>query len=107
MTSWDKKYLIKARTAAEGIFPWVSEISPTAINGYVSFFIPPDGSKEGWKESTEGDPPVTFDNCSRGDGMWFDKGELASILAQGAKLADVSEVAAFLREVFPTEAPAE
>jgi hypothetical protein len=25
------------------------------VNGYVSFFIPPDGSKEGWSESDECD----------------------------------------------------
>lgn len=40
---------------AKEIFPWVSEISPVAMNGYRSFFIPPDGSKEGWHDSDVGD----------------------------------------------------
>ncbi len=35
-------------------FPWVSTLSPNGLNGYQSFFIPPDGSKEGWSESLEG-----------------------------------------------------
>lgn len=40
---------------AESIFPDVSPISSETINGYRSFFIPPDGSKEGWEESNTGD----------------------------------------------------
>ena len=47
--------LKKAREVAAGIFPWVSPVSPKAISGYRSFFIPPDGSKEGWGESDAGD----------------------------------------------------
>ena len=42
-------------TRAKSIFQWVSEISPATTNGYRSFFIPPDGSKEGWDRSDEGD----------------------------------------------------
>ena len=34
---------------------WVSPISPKTTNGYRSFFIAPDGSKEGWDESNRGD----------------------------------------------------
>ena len=52
------------------------------------------------KESTEGHPPVTFDNCPQGDGMWFDKGELAAVLSHGAAVASNTEVAAFLQSVF-------
>lgn len=33
----------------------VSNIVPNFINGSSSFFIGPDGSKEGWKESNLGD----------------------------------------------------
>lgn len=33
----------------------VSEIVYSAINGYTSFFIAPDGSKEGWETSKNGD----------------------------------------------------
>lgn len=34
---------------------WVSPISPNAINGYRSFFVAPDGSKEGWDPSYDAD----------------------------------------------------
>lgn len=44
-----------AHCEATRIFPWVSPISPPAINRSRSFFIPPDGSKEGWTESDDGD----------------------------------------------------
>lgn len=40
---------------AKKIFPQVSEILPPLINFTESFFIPPDGSKEGWADSNEGD----------------------------------------------------
>lgn len=33
----------------------VSTLIPSLINGYLSFFIAPDGSKEGWKDSNAGD----------------------------------------------------
>lgn len=45
----------EAHAKATEIFPWVSPISPAHVNGEMSFFIPPDGSKEGWAESREGD----------------------------------------------------
>jgi len=45
----------EAHKKATEIFPWVSPISPLAMNGVRSFFIPPDGSKEGWNDSNEGD----------------------------------------------------
>lgn len=48
-------YLDKAHTEAIRIFPWVSPISPAAVNHSRAFFIPPDGSKEGWAESETGD----------------------------------------------------
>lgn len=44
-----------AHTEAVKLFPKVPEIAEAEINGYGSFFIPPDGSKEGWAESDEGD----------------------------------------------------
>lgn len=47
--------IVAAHDRAEAIFPWVSCVSPAAVNGSRSFFIPPDGSKEGWPESDEGD----------------------------------------------------
>ncbi len=39
---------------AKTIFPYVSPLSPKGVNGYQSFFIPPDGSKERWDASDEG-----------------------------------------------------
>ncbi len=48
-------YLSRARKKAVSLFPYVSPISKVSINGYQSFFIPPDGSKEGWDESDLGD----------------------------------------------------
>ena len=45
-----------AHAEASKIFPWASPISPPATNGYRSFFIPPDGSKEfGGAASEAGD----------------------------------------------------
>ena len=44
-----------AHRKAKTIFPYVSPISPIAINGSAAFFIPPDGSKEGWDDSNKGD----------------------------------------------------
>lgn len=44
-----------AHKKAIELFPDLSEITPSEVNGYLSFFIPPDGSKEGWGESDEGD----------------------------------------------------
>lgn len=55
VTSWNEDLIEKAHNKAEEIFSWVSPLSPRKVNGYISFFIPPDGSKEGWSESVEGD----------------------------------------------------
>lgn len=54
VTGWDES-LDKAYQKAAEIFPWVSPISPEGVNSYRSFFIPPDGSKEGWEDSDKGD----------------------------------------------------
>jgi hypothetical protein len=51
----ESKDILAAHAKATEIFPWVSQISPAATNGERSFFIPPDGSKEGWEESRMGD----------------------------------------------------
>lgn len=45
----------KLHELAKSIFPWVSPFVQTPVNGYYSFFIPPDGSKEYWPESALGD----------------------------------------------------
>lgn len=55
VTSWDEGRIIVAHAEARSVFPVVSGLMPSQINGYSSFFVPPDGSKEGWEESMEGD----------------------------------------------------
>jgi len=46
----------KAHKEAKEIFgDLVSEIVDSPINGVCSFFVAPDGSKEGWPESNDGD----------------------------------------------------
>lgn len=48
--------IAECHTAAVNIFgPAVSPLSPKATNGYQSFAVFPDGSKEGWEESDAGD----------------------------------------------------
>ena len=34
---------------------FVTECTPVAVNGYSSFMVAPDGSKEGWDDSDAGD----------------------------------------------------
>ena len=55
VSGWDLAHADKARDKAATLFSWVSEVSPAHTNGYCSFFVPPDGSKEGWDTSDEGD----------------------------------------------------
>lgn len=65
VTSWNAELLTEAHQAAVDIFAKaaaggypgmrVSEVVPSPRNGVTSFFVPPDGSKEGWDESEAGD----------------------------------------------------
>lgn len=55
VSSEDEEALQKAHDLATQIFRWVSPISPPVTNNNRAFFIPPDGSKEGWQESDDGD----------------------------------------------------
>jgi len=55
VTSKDKELLLKAESKAYDHFDVCSGIISSGINGYCSFFIPPDGSNEGWDESKDGD----------------------------------------------------
>jgi len=55
VTAYDNG-IIKAHEEATRIFgEMCSPIIPSKMNGYKSFFIAPDGSKEGWADSNEGD----------------------------------------------------
>ena len=55
------------------------------------------------KEATPGDSPVTYDRCPRGHGVWFDDGELATVLKHGSAPNANERIAGFLREVFPEQ----
>lgn len=56
VTSWKEEHIRDARISAIILFPdMVSEIIISHINGYLSFFIATDGSKEGWEDSNIGD----------------------------------------------------
>ena len=46
-----------------------------------------------------GGPKLLLDKCRRGDGLWFDKGELADILAR-ARLDKDNKIAKLLRDIF-------
>ena len=56
------------------------------------------------KAITRGESPITYDRCIRNDGLWFDKGELAEVLAHAAKPDGGGQVAAFLRGMFSHKA---
>jgi len=46
------------------------------------------------------DPAVTYDQCSRGHGFWFDDGELALVLKHGHPGDEGDRLAGFLRALF-------
>ena len=54
--SWNSALINVAHAKALEIFGRpVSEILESTTNNVRSFYVPPDGSKEGWGESAEGD----------------------------------------------------
>ncbi len=55
VTSWNHVIVKESHARDSEIFPWVSPVSDESMNGQTPFFIPPDGSKEGWPESDLGD----------------------------------------------------
>jgi len=56
VTCFDEKRLVKARKKAVKLLGHlVSKTVKSNMNGYCSFFVAPDGSKEGWDESNKGD----------------------------------------------------
>ena len=59
VTSWDVQAIEKAHREAVARFPAVSPLMDSEWNHYLSFFIPPDGSKEGWDASDE------YDDCRK------------------------------------------
>ena len=55
VTSFKKDALGLALDYAASTGAQCSAIVPAKVNGYFSFFIAPDGSKEDWQHSNEGD----------------------------------------------------
>lgn len=59
VTSWSEDGIDRAHREALAVFSdtlaAVSDISPGTTNGYRSFFVAPDGSKEGWPPSDAAD----------------------------------------------------
>jgi hypothetical protein len=56
VTSWKSGPLAEAHGQARRLFgALVSDIIDGTTNGYASFFVAPDGSKEGWTESDKWD----------------------------------------------------
>lgn len=55
VTSWDDKLLMLAHEKATSISLAVSAPVKSKINRYYSFIVAPDGSKEGWSDSKDGD----------------------------------------------------
>lgn len=56
VTGWKDETIEVAHAKAKEIFgDSVTEILPNAINGYRTLFIGPDGSKEWWADSDQGD----------------------------------------------------
>lgn len=55
VTAFAIERLEPARAKAIALGLPCSEVVPSPINGYVSFLIAPDGSKEGWGDSNAGE----------------------------------------------------
>ena len=54
------------------------------------------------KVSVSREPPVHIDACPRGNGLWFDGGEVDVLLRELDKESGIEQpVASFLKDVFP------
>ena len=62
-------------------------------------------SKAMRKEHSLGPEPVLFDHCLAGHGLWFDDGELKSVIRHGAEGPGAALILAWLRDVFPDVSP--
>ena len=54
VTCWEGDQIERAHCKAIEIGLPVSNVVGPQVNGYSSFFIAPDGSKEGWEDSEDG-----------------------------------------------------
>jgi hypothetical protein len=55
VTSFSSELVTKAHATAVEIGMTVTPVVESPINGYASFMVVPDGSKEGWQPSHQGD----------------------------------------------------
>ena len=55
VTSWNHEGIEQAAKKATELGLLVTPVSAEGVNGYKSFMVCPDGSKEGWAPSNEGD----------------------------------------------------
>lgn len=55
VTGWDSERVKRGRGMAELLGLPCSAVVKSHVNGYESFLIAPDGSKEGWLDSDRGD----------------------------------------------------
>lgn len=53
VTSWDSAAIVEARAAADALGLPVSDIVNAPLNGFRSFAVLPDGSKEGWDDAND------------------------------------------------------
>ena len=76
-TNWDTESVRAAHAQAKELGLCPSSICGPFVNGYSSFMIPPDGSKEGWEESCEFDDrrdawkTWVGENFGDGHGRWL------------------------------------
>ena len=69
VTSWNEKAIESAVEKAREIGLQILGPSNQATNGYRSILVCPDGSKEGWEESDQGDQRrAKFRDFLNGDG---------------------------------------
>jgi hypothetical protein len=80
MKEWHADHLqtiYDAHAAATTCGCAVTSITDAVMNGYASFMVAPDGSKEGWRDSDQGDEArAKFIDWLHG-AQWFDWAEVA------------------------------
>jgi len=76
VTSFFEAHLTQARDKAIELGMQASENVRSGMNGYLSFFIAPDGSKEWWPDSDKGDERrsawIEWAQAQYGAGVYFD-----------------------------------
>jgi len=76
VTSWKPEAVEAAHAMATQLDMKPSPIVSSGTNGYRSFLVPPDGSKEGWHQSDVGDACraqlVAWMMTAGDDGLWLD-----------------------------------